>query len=204
MDQLISFSASTQTILTAIPVLKYGLLFLLTVIEGPLVAMIAGLLASLGFFNLALAYLVIIAGDLVSDSLYYSIGFWGREKSIKKYGRFLLLDQTKLHKFETLVRYHSGKVLILGKLTHFAGVPILLAAGLVKIPYRKFIWYDTLATLPKSLAFLLLGYYFGGLTGTINRYLEYGTLITGGLLAIIFAGYLFAGKYLEKKLSDNK
>lgn len=204
MYNLSSLTLSAQTILMAIPVLKYVLLFLLTIIEGPLVAMVAGLFASLGFFNLILAYLVILAGDLVSDSLYYSIGFWGREKVIKKYGRFILLDQTKLHKFETLVRYHSVKVLVIGKLTHFAGVPVLLAAGLVRIPYRKFIWYDMLATLPKSLIFLLLGFYFGSLTGTISHYLEYGTLITGGLLAVIFAGYLLTGKYLEKKLSEDK
>jgi membrane protein DedA with SNARE-associated domain len=204
MYNLSSLSLSSQEILAAIPVLKYGLLFLLTVIEGPLVAMVAGLFASLGLFNLLLAYLVILVGDLVSDSLYYSIGFWGREKVVKKYGRFILLDQEKLHKFETLVRYHSVKVLIIGKLTHFAGVPTLLAAGIVKIPYRKFIWYDMIATLPKSLIFLLLGYYFSNLTGTISHYLEYGTLITGGLLALIFAGYLLAGKYLEKKLSDDK
>lgn len=204
MYNLSSLTLSAQTILVAIPVLKYVLLFLLTIVEGPLVAMVAGLFASLGFFNLILAYLVILAGDLVSDSLYYSIGFWGREKVIKKYGRFILLDQTKLHKFETLVRYHSVKVLVIGKLTHFAGVPVLLAAGLVRIPYRKFIWYDMLATLPKSLIFLLLGFYFGSLTGTISHYLEYGTLITGGLLAVIFAGYLLTGKYLEKKLSEDK
>lgn len=204
MNQLNLLPAYAQTILVAMPIIKYGLIFLLTIIEGPLVAMIAGLFASLGFINLIVAYLVILAGDLVSDSLYYSIGFWGREKWIKKYGRFVLLDRAKLHKFETLVRYHAAKVLVIGKLTHLAGVPILLAAGLAKIPYKKFIWYDMLATLPKSLAFLLLGFYFGGLAGAIGSYLEYGTLIIGGLLALIFAGYLLAGKYLEKKLSDNK
>jgi membrane protein DedA with SNARE-associated domain len=204
MYNLSSLTISAQTILTAIPVLKYVLIFLFTVIEGPLVAMIAGLFASLGFLNLALAFLVIIAGDLVSDSLYYSIGFWGREKMVKKYGRFIMLDQKRLHRFETLIRYHSVKVLVIGKLTHLAGVPVLISAGLVKIPYKKFIWYDMLATIPKSLIFLLLGFYFGGLTSTISRYLEYGTLITGGLLAIIFIGYFFFGEYLEQKIFSNK
>ena len=191
-----------QSILSAAPIYKYGLLFLLVLIEGPLVTMVAGWLAFFGHLNPFIAYIVVISADIVSDAIYYGIGFWGRGQLIKKYTHVSRPSAQKLQRTELLLHRHSGKSIILAKVTHVAGVPFLIAVGLARIRFLKFILYDLIATLPKSLIFIILGYYFGQATGTINHYLEYGTLIISGLVSIFFIAYLFLGKYVEAKFIE--
>lgn len=189
-----------QNILSAIPIYKYGLLFLFVMIEGPFVTMMAGWIAFLGYLNPFLAYAVIVCADITSDSVYYFIGFWGRKKITQKDSQYSHKSVAKLKKIEHLLLHHSGKTIVITKLTHVAGVPFLIAAGMAKIRFFTFLLYDFLATVPKSLAFVLLGYYFGRSTGIINQYLEYGTFLISALIVAIFIAYLFVGRYVDEKV----
>jgi membrane protein DedA with SNARE-associated domain len=52
-------------------------------------------------------------------------------------------------------------VLVGGKLTHFAGAPVLAAAGLARVGYGCFLFWNLAATVPKSAALMAAGYLFG-------------------------------------------
>ena len=191
-------------LLGAIPIYKYLFLFLLVLVEGPLITMAVGWLAALGLFNPLVAYFVIVGADLVSDTLYYILGYWGREKLIKKFtlpGKEI--SMSRLGRIERLLKNHSKKTIVIAKLTHVAGVPVLLAAGLARVRLAIFLTYDALATFPKSLIFLLLGFYLGQASSTINQYLEYGTIVVSAAVMIVFVVYLFVGKQLEKKFINH-
>ena len=58
----------------------YVALFLITILEGPLITILGGFLSSLGYFNIYVAYLVILIADTMGDLLGYSIGYLGRKK----------------------------------------------------------------------------------------------------------------------------
>ena len=45
--------------------------------------------------------------------------------------------------------------------TQALGSPILVAAGIAKAPFGKYILYNTLGSLPKVILFQVIGYYFG-------------------------------------------
>src|ERR1700681_1928234 len=65
---------------------KYLILFPLAIVEGPIIAVIAGFLCTAGFLNPLLVFPIIVLGDITGDSICYSIGRWGIPKFIKKIG----------------------------------------------------------------------------------------------------------------------
>src|SRR5450432_4605817 len=71
---------------------KYLLLFPLAIVEGPIIAVIAGFLCINGFLNLFIVYPIIVAGDLIGDTICYFLGLWGVPGFIKKITGWLGLN----------------------------------------------------------------------------------------------------------------
>jgi len=174
---------------------KYFAIFPLAFFEGPIITVIAGFLSSLGYLNFLVAYLVIVIADLTSDLIYFWLGEFGGRRFIAKRGRYFGIASKQAERLEKYFRRHSGKMLFLGKLLHGVGTVFLVAAGLAKMPFLKFIFYNSLATLLKSLILLVIGFYFGQAFATINIYLENITLFFIGA-ALLFGLVYFL--YLRK------
>ncbi|MCL4354044.1 VTT domain-containing protein, partial [Patescibacteria group bacterium] len=126
-------------------VYKYVILFPVMVIEGPIITIIAGFLSSLDFLNIFIVFPVIVVADLTGDFIYYSIGRWGREGFLDKWGHYFGINAEKVVKLENHFEKHTRKTLIFGKLSHAFGAPILVAAGIVKIPIGRFMWFNFFA-----------------------------------------------------------
>ncbi|MBU3901668.1 DedA family protein [Patescibacteria group bacterium] len=175
---------------------KYFALFPLAVAEGPIITVIAGFLASLGHFNFWVAYLIIVVGDLAGDAVHYSLGRWGGRNFIDRWGKYLGVGPGQIETIEKQFDKRGDKLLFIGKMSHGVGGAFLIAAGLIKMPFIKFLFANFLATLIKSLLLLLLGFYFGQALSTINTYLERITLISIGLALFAVLIYFF---YFRKK-----
>jgi len=189
---------SFQEIIILLTAYKYFFLFPVVIVEGPIITVIAGFLSSLGILNIFIAYAVVVAGDIVGDSLYYSLGYYGRQEFIGRWGRFLWITPERVKHLEKHFKKHSGKTLMFGKLSHAIGGVVLVAAGASKMPFRKFIWYTFLPTLPKSLIFLLIGFYFGEAYRQIDGYFSYATLCIFFATILVAAVYFFSKKFKKK------
>jgi len=170
----------------------------LGIIEGPIVATLAGFLVGQGNLHFTIVYVMLVLGDLVADAGYYAIGLFGREKFLEKYKKYTHIGVKEAEKLEVLFHHHTGKTIILAKLTHVLGVPFLVAAGLARTKFIPFLTYNTIATLIKTFAFMLLGYYSKQAADKINVYLTYGTYISVGLLVLLILGYFMFSKYMYK------
>ncbi len=175
---------------------KYFALFPLAVAEGPIITVVAGFFTSLGYLNFWFAYIIIVIGDLAGDAVHYSFGRWGGRAFIDRWGKWFGVGPGQIETIEKQFNKRGDKLLFIGKMSHGVGGAFLIAAGLIKMPFDKFIFANMLATLIKSLVLLLLGFYFGHALSTINTYLEKITLITFG--AVIF-GALIYFLYFRKK-----
>jgi membrane-associated protein len=190
-----------QQIILLLTAHKYLFLFPVVVVEGPIITVIAGFLSSLGVFNIFIAYAVVVVGDIAGDIMYYALGYYGRQRFVKRWGRFLGITFERVEQLEKHFEKHTGKTLIIGKLSHGIGGVVLVAAGLAKVPFRKFVWYNFIPTLPKSLILLLIGYYSGESYVKISSYLDYaaiGTIVT----AVIFIVIYFVMRKVSKKYAD--
>ena len=179
---------------------RYLILFPIMVVEGPVITIIAGFLVSLGYLDFVATYLLAVTADLGGDCLYYVAGRFGANRFAERWSRHL---KNILDKVETLKRHferHVGKTLLMGKLTHGAGGLVLFAAGVVRIRFVTFLWFNVLGTLPKSLALLLVGYYFGHSYRRISAYLDDIALITISLVFLVGCAFFFYGARWTKKV----
>ena len=153
--------------------------------------------------NFFVAYAVIVAGDMAGDSLYFALGYWGREKLIHRWGKFLGITVEKTERLEKHFRVHAGKTIIIGKISHVFGVVVLLAAGLAKIKFREFFKFDLIATIPKSLILILTGYYFGKAAVRSIKSFDAVALQTFFVAVLLIVVYLAIKKLAGKFLNNN-
>ncbi|MCZ4061420.1 VTT domain-containing protein [Pantoea sp. LMR881] len=127
----------------------------LAVIEGPVVTVIAAYMARLDYFSLSAVCVMVILADLVGDIGFYALGRW----VVKSGGtppRWLArlgLNPARLQRIVDVFDSRGGRILTFGKLTHSAGAAILVAAGIARMQFSTFMFYNTLATIPKKPCF---------------------------------------------------
>ncbi len=177
---------------------SYLVLFPLVVIEGPITTIIAGFLVSLGFMDFVPTYLTVIAGDLAGDMIYYSAGRWWLNGAYKKVLSFFNLNLKFVQRVETALKKNKGPFLFFGKLSHAVGGIILFAAGSAEIPMKEFLEFNFLATLPKSLILLAVGYFFGSTVSSFRKALDY-TVLGLFVFTIIMIGVYFGVTYFSNK-----
>lgn len=179
---------------------SYLILMPIAIIEGPIITVIAGFLSSLGVLNLLLAYLTVVIGDMIGDALYYSIGYFGREKFIARWGKYIGLKMERVLKMESLFENRGKAILIWGKITQVFGVLVLVSAGIGKYKFKDFMLVNFIITIPKAAILLLVGFYFGQAYVKIKQYLDYTFFITFALGIILAFIYWGVKKYIEKSI----
>lgn len=196
---------SLAQIVALITTWKYFFVFVAAIIEGPIVTVISGFLSAQGIMNIFFVYLVVVAGDLTADSLYYLLGRWGKRSAINKWGKYIGLSMNKIYALEKHFAKHGGKTVIFGKLAHGIGVVALAAAGASKMPYGKFLLFSFFGVMPQSLIFVLIGYYFGHGYKRIGEYFDYYAIFAFIVVAALTTIYFMIRKYsqrIEKELLE--
>lgn len=162
---------------------KYLILFPISVVEGPIISILAGVMIARDLFDPWITWTVLVIGDLAGDIIYYCLGRYGGRPFIKKHGRLLKLTEEKMVSWEEHFNHKAPKrTLFLGKTQPWGSV-ILFAAGATKMPFLKFLLINAAATIPKSLLLILIGYYFSEAYVAADQYLQY----TGIVLTVIGA-----------------
>lgn len=179
-----------EYIYTLILTYKYLILLPLATIEGPLVIIIASFLASQGFLNVYIVYIIAILGNLIGDTIYYSIGRIGRHTFIAKYGKYIGVTDERVRKAEEHYKNHLIKIIFISKMVN-AGIEIfLVTAGITKVNFKKFISIITLIEIPKNIVIVFVGYYFGASYAVIGNYFHNSiialVLVIGVILLVYF------------------
>ena len=172
----------------------YPLMFVAMLIEGPIVTAAASFGAAFGYFNIFIVFILSILGDVMADVIYYAVGYSGRIMVIQKFGRRFGLTEERIRKVEALLNSHPNKTLIALKLTPILPTPGLMIVGTSRMPLNKFITICSLVILPKTIFFVLIGYYFGATYSIILRKFEQGKLILVIIIVLILGIYYAAAK----------
>ncbi|TNF10253.1 MAG: hypothetical protein EP320_18110 [Rhodobacteraceae bacterium] len=170
---------------------KHGLAVIapIAVLEGPIVTVIAAWLASQNLFSVWSVSVIVILADVVGDVGLYSLGRWGLNRMPKRWRDKLGLNRARLVSAGRHFQNKGVKTLLFGKWTHSAGAPVLVAAGVARMNIWLFTLTNLIATIPKSLAFVALGYWLGSYYGKIDSWLTKGSLIL--LVLILFGGTIW-------------
>ncbi len=180
----------------------YFAIFPLMIIEGPIVTIIASFLASLGTFSVPWVYALAVAGDITGDIIYYVIGRWGGKPLIERWGRWVGLTKERMTAAEQYFNRHSGKALVIGKLTHGVGMWVLMGAGAARTPFWPFVWFNMIGTIPKALLFVVIGYFFGQAYASIGGYINDVSIVLGLIVLVVGGGYVLHRRLKKPSASD--
>jgi membrane protein DedA with SNARE-associated domain len=177
-----------NTIFNWIAVYGYFVILPIAILEGPIITVISAFLSSQGYFNGYILFFILVLGDILGDLLYYAIGRYGKKRVLLRWGHHFGLTEKRLKKIESHFHAHSGKTLLIGKLTHSMGWAALTGAGVAEMPVGKFIFYNFIGIIPKTLFFFVIGYYAGYAYQKINSYIDQVALILFIVIIIIGVG----------------
>jgi membrane protein DedA with SNARE-associated domain len=172
----------------------YSLLFLLMLVEGPVVTAAGAFGAALHYFNVWIILALSVLANLIPDGIYYALGYWSRGKVLEKYGHYFGITKDRIAMVEKLAAEHSGKSLLAIKLIPVLATPGLIVVGASRMDIKKYALWCTIITLPTSLLYLLLGFYFGAAYSTIEHYVNLGIYV-----AIVAAAVIILIVYLQRK-----
>ena len=103
-----------------------------------------------------------ILGTLAGDSMTYAIGYhWGRNlvEAHPRLSKLLHAENGK--RFEAAVNNHAFKVMLISRFIIGVRASVYLTAGVVRIPYRRFLMYDVVCVSVMVSTVFLLAYMFG-------------------------------------------
>lgn len=180
------------------PLIGFGVIF-----EGPILMVASGFLYRTGFFEIIPLFIAILIGDLIGDMLWYIAGRYFANPILQKKGSFVGISPERFDKINELFNKYHVKILVFSKLTLGLGfaVGILAAAGMAKIPFKKFMIINIIGEFFLVAILLSIGYFFGQLYLNVSDNLKAEFVI---LLAVIVMTALFFFsryiKWISKKL----
>ncbi len=193
-----SFASITSLIIEY----RYWILLPLSFVEGPIVAFLAGTLASLGYFNIYVLAAFFLIRDVIVDLLCYSIGrFTGKTNFLRKLLHRVGVTDEEMEDIRLLWNHHPGKTMFFSKLSFGFAAALIVVAGMVRMPFNLFMLYGFLVALLQYGTLLFIGYFFGSIFGTTSAILEKIQYAVAGGILIIIAYYIFK-RYVSKRLKQ--
>ena len=140
-----------------------------------------GAIASLGSLNIWFVTGLLLVAAILGDTVNYWIGHFFGEKIIAH--PKLPLNRNHLAKAQKFYDRHGGKTIFLARFIPIVRTFAPFVAGIGKMKYRRFIFYNASGGAVWVAGFSLLGYFFGNLALVKTNF----TLV---VLAIIFLSVL--------------
>ena len=162
----------------------YLLMFLVMLIEGPAVTAIGSLGAALGHFNVLIVFLLSFFANFLPDVLYYSLGHWGGQWVLDKFGTRIGIPVERKERASAFITNHLGMWLLFIKTIPFISPPGLAIMGALEVPIKRFLWWDMAIVALTSLFFTALGYGSGQGYGFLQRAFGYGALWLAGFFIL--------------------
>ncbi len=168
----------------------YIILGLLVLVEGPIATLLGAAAASAGLMRPWGVFAAAAIGNLTADTLWYTIGYLGKTKWIHNLGRMFGVSDSLVKHLEQQMIEHAVRVLFLAKLTLSFIIPSLIAAGLLRIPWKR--WFPSLIAAETlwTGSLVLIGYFTTEAIKRVAQWVEYVALGISLLfvLAVILEG----------------
>jgi len=157
--------------------------------------MLAGVLSSQGHFDPWLAFLACLVGALLGDSVMYAIGYHfghGLVQRRPKLSRWL--GATRHETFDGAIKKHMFKVMALARFMVGVRGPVYLSAGIMRVQFREFIFYDLFCATLVVATFFWTAHFFGDHITELLRDAEW--VLTLVVILVLLSGTLW---WLRKK-----
>jgi membrane protein DedA with SNARE-associated domain len=172
--------------------LAYGIIALLVfgeaaffvgfVLPGETAVLLGGFLASQGHLNIVTLIVLVVICAILGDTVGYEVG--------KHLGpRVLQLGPLRKHRgrlesAQDMLRHRGGPAIFLGRWTAFFRAVMPGIAGLSRMRYRVFLFWNALGGIAWGVTFSLVGYFAGASYARVASTIGQGSAIVVAVLVI--------------------
>jgi membrane protein DedA with SNARE-associated domain len=157
----------------------------------------AGFLIHEGKFSWLGVAVASTLGSIIGSTVSYYLGLIGGKPLVKKFGKYLLLDEHHLEITEKFFEKHGEKAVFISRFVpvvrHFISIP----AGIGKMNISKFLLYTTVGACAWNMILTYIGFVMKNNWDKLHHYNKYAdiVIVLAGLIAVIW----FVKTSLDKK-----
>jgi membrane protein DedA with SNARE-associated domain len=179
----------------------YIVLGALVAVEGPIATLLGAAAASAGLMKPGWVFMAAAAGNLTADSLWYTLGYLGKIDWLLRIEKKMGIKGDIMARMEIEMRKHAARILFVAKLTLSLMIPALIAAGLVKAPWKR--WFPAIFSgeMIWTGSLLLIGFYATEAIKRVERGVEYAAL--GGTIIFVIVLIILGRKVLKQYYDEN-
>ena len=200
MEQLLNFLQTNFPVLVSH---KYVFLFLGSMIEGLNTMVLGGFLVSVKSLKFLPTFVAFVLGYTVNGYAWYAVGYFAGARSLDKWGRAKPNSERIINTIQHYFEMHSGKAIVITKLTLSLAVATLIMAGSLKYNLKRFSYYNFIGSVGWVMVTMFVGYFFGQSYRYFIVYLKnftYFFVFLGGAVALIYILKLISRSAFIKSL----
>jgi len=149
-----------------------------------------------------LLFIIIFIAAVAGDALNYHIGKYIGPKIFKKEASFLF-HKEHLDRAQRFYEKHGKKTIILARFIPIVRTIAPFIAGIGRMEYYKFLFYNVIGAISWVVIFLTAGYYFGTID-FVQQNLTFATLIVIIISLIPVVIEFIKTNIAHKKETENK
>jgi membrane protein DedA with SNARE-associated domain len=164
---------------------NYVFLAVLVAVEGPIATLLGAAAASTGLMRPLAVFCAAAIGNLTADFLWYLAGYTGKIETALRFGKLFGLRRKHVDRLTNAMQKHGVKILFFAKLTAGFMIPSLIAAGLIRLPWKR--WFPILIVGEMMWTGLLviIGFYTTQAIKVVSEGVEY-LILAISVLFLIF------------------
>ena len=182
----------------------YVVLFFLVGLEslgiplpGETALVTAAAFAALGHLSIYGVLTTAVAAAVIGDNGGYWIGRKGGIALVRRYGRFLHLNEAHLERARHFFGRHGPPTVFIGRFIALLRTWTAVLAGAARMPYGRFMLYNALGAACWAGAVGALGYVFGRNLPRLEHYMGQPSLAAALLVALV-AGLWLGWRWFER------
>jgi membrane-associated protein len=182
----------------------YAVMLPLMIIEGPVVTLIAAMLASLGAFSVWIVLILSILGDIIGDIILYGAGYYFGMGFVRSVGKYIGITENLVFRMGKYFEHHGGKTIFAVKSTTGLCWATFTAAGIAKMDFKKFLKNSFYGGVVWSSFLVAMGYFYGYLWREIRDYIKWIGWAVAIVATITFLAItIYKNKQAKKLLKES-
>ncbi len=154
---------------------------------GETLVVASGFLAREGVFDLKILIVVVAAAAVIGDTIGYELGRRLGRGWLQHYGHWFGVRESYLLKVDTYFVRHGRKSVFLSHFLHLLRALMPFMAGASRVPYLRFVFYNTLGCVLWAAIFAVLGYFFGESWELLHRWAGRAGAVLGAFVFFLVA-----------------
>jgi len=166
-------------------------------LPGETAVVTAAAWAALGHLSIYAVVVTAAVAAIIGDNGGYWIGRTGGVALVRRYGRFMHLNEAHLERARRFFERHGAKTVFFGRFIALLRTWAAVLAGAARMPYGTFMLYNALGAVCWASVVGALGYGFGRNLPRLERYMGQASL-AGALLVALVVGLALGWRWFER------